>query len=172
MFKSKKKRNISFYIKEICWPSMGWKRAARYVALRVMRLSVASNAVPRGFACGITASFFPVLGTHALIAAAMAFVIRANAVAAVLGTLVFPPIILPIIFSFDFLVGKNFLQWTGLYITPAHAGSTTTLENIEGFMIPATAGAILLMLAVWPLSYFATKKAIDLFRQHRQKVRP
>lgn len=150
---------------------MGWKRATKYLGLRIMRLSAASNAVPRGFACGITASFFPVFGVHALLAMAMAFALRANLVAAALGTLVFPPIILPFVFTFDFWVGSEFLKLTGFSFTPALAadGSTPeigTLQNLESFFIPALTGSILLMSVVWPLSYIAVKKGINLLRHH------
>lgn len=144
---------------------MGWKRAAKYIALRIVRLSVASDAVPKGIACGMAASFFPVFGIHALMAIAAAFVIRANTVAAALGTLLFPPVVLPVIFSFDFFVGKTLLEWSGLYIAPAHAAGTTALQSIENFLIPAITGSVLLMMIAWPLSYFLTHKAIGLLRR-------
>jgi len=179
MFKSAKKKTFSFYIKELMWPSMGWKRAGKYIALRVMRLSATSDSVPRGIACGLCISFFPIFGVHAILAMAMAFIIRANVVAAGLGTLIVPPVILPLVFSLDFLIGRKILNWSGHkvsvsepeYITQTAAkGAKTLIEHFDDYFLPAFVGSVIFMVLVWPAAYMATHKVIDLLKhRHAQK---
>ena len=164
MFKSSQKKDLSFYIKEMFWPRMGFKRTAQYMAVRVMRLSAASDSVPRGFACGITASFLPVFGIHALFAMAMAFIIRANVIAAALGTLLFPPVVLPLVFSLDFWIGEHILRLID-YSIPT-LGTEGAFEQFSSFFLPALTGSVVLMLIAWPLTYLATHKIIALVRAH------
>jgi len=154
---------------------MGWKRAAKYIVLRIMRLSATSDSVPRGIACGFCMSFFPIFGVHAILAMAMAFIIRANVAAAALGTLIFPPVILPLVFSLDFLVGHKILSWAGFtvsaskheYITHTAAkGAKTLFEHLDDYFLPAFTGSVVLMVLVWPATYMATHKAIKLIKHH------
>lgn len=174
MFKSRKKRTVLFYTRELLWPSMGWKRAARYIGLRVMRLAEVSDSVPRGIACGVSASFFPVIGVHAVIAVAIAIAIRANPVAAAVGTLVFPPVVLPAVFSLDFMVGQKILDALGFealadgqgFLAASAKGLHHMLEHFSELFVPALVGGGIFMLLMWPASYMLTHWAIGLLRRH------
>jgi len=108
MFKRRVAHSLSRKIKELLWPSMGFKRAGHYLALRIMRLSDADghDVLAQSVAWGIGLSFFPVPGIHAVMAAAIAALLRLNILVAMLGTLIVPPVIIPVVFSLDFLVGR------------------------------------------------------------------
>lgn len=153
---------------------MGYRRMALYLAVRVMRLSAASDSVPRGLACGVAASFFPIFGTHALFAMGLAVLIRANIIAAALGTLFVPPVILPLVFSLDFLVGRKILVWSGHSVTVSEAQYLrhgmqevhSLVENFEIYFLPAFTGSVFFMILVWPAAYMATHKAIEMIRHY------
>lgn len=153
---------------------MGWRRALKYIAIRFMRLSATSNGVAKGVACGVTASFIPVMGVHALSAAVMASFMRANIVAAALSTLLVPPLVLPFIFTIDFWVGEKILGWTKMDIKPVINADTTIskamLVKLEEFFIPALLGSMVLMVIIWPLTYYAAKHLLNLLHiRHKSK---
>ncbi|MBU6235450.1 MAG: DUF2062 domain-containing protein [Alphaproteobacteria bacterium] len=153
---------------------MGWKRTLKYYSLRLLRLSAAAQGVARGLACGVTVSFFPVFGVHTLAAAGMALITRSNIFAATLGALMFPPVLLPFIFSLDFWVGNKLMQLFDMHIylatQPDAPHSRALVHSLEGFFIPALVGCLVLMPLVWPLAYLAAKKALTLLHlKHRSK---
>ena len=155
---------------------MGWKRAARYVSMRILRLSAASDAVARGIACGATVSFFPIFGVHAVLAMGLALLVRANVLAAALGTLLFPPVILPLVFSLDFVVGRKILNWAGIAVHVTENGfdrhaahGVRLLEQFDSYFLPAFTGSVLFMVLVWPAAFMASTKAIGLLRHHHER---
>ena len=91
MFKRRTPLTFLQTARQIFWPSMGWGRTARYVRLRVLRLSDNSRRIAAGLALGVSVSFTPVIGTHILQAVVAAYILRANMVAAVIGTVVGNP---------------------------------------------------------------------------------
>lgn len=164
---------------------MHWKRIARYFKLRIVRLSHAPEPLARAIACGVTVSFFPIFGIHALLGIAMAAMIRANVLAAALSTLIIPPVILPLLFSLDFLVGRKVLRYFGVYGQGSEAEylqkAMTTDHNVliydfddlllhfQEFFFPAFVGAFIFMVLVWPAAYMAAHKLIDALVKHHDK---
>lgn len=160
---------------------MGMRRLLRYFALRLVRLSAAVDSVARGIACGVTVSFFPVFGIHALMGMAMAFVMRGNVLAAAIGSLIVPPVILPVLFSLDFLVGRKILRAAGLWDAygwgreESFQQATTTgfayiSTHFEELFVPAFVGSVLFMLLAWPAAYMASHKLLEaLNKRHKRR---
>lgn len=178
MFGHRRENDFLFKIRRLIWPSMGWKRSLRYFSLRIVRLSAAPEPLARAIACGITVSFFPVFGVHALLGFGAALLMRANAVAAALATLVVPPVLLPLIFSLDFVVGKKILQWIGFrgagneaaFHQEAAGGANYIVDKFDEFFLPAFIGAGIFMLLVWPATYMGAHKLIEfVVAQHRKR---
>jgi uncharacterized protein (DUF2062 family) len=183
MFKRREKPKLSFRIKQLIWPQMEFRRLMHYYRLRIIRLSHAPEPLARAIACGITVSFFPIFGTHALLAAAIAVVIRANIVAAAAATMIVPPVILPLIFSLDFVVGRKILRYFGFYGQSSEAeymrnalqGSgyfvshfDYLMDHFYDYFLPAFVGSTLFMLMAWPATYMAAHKLIEgLVHHHR-----
>lgn len=161
---------------------MGLRRLAKYLTLRIVRLSHAPEPLARAIACGVTVSFFPIFGIHALMGVAIAFLIRANVIAAAAATLIIPPVILPLIFSLDFLVGRKVLRYLGVYGQGSEAeylrntiqGSDLVshfdylLLHFRELFLPAFVGSFIFMLLVWPATYMAAHKLIEVLA-HRHK---
>ncbi|MCB1538397.1 MAG: DUF2062 domain-containing protein [Rhodospirillales bacterium] len=159
---------------------MGLKRVMRYFSLRIVRLSHQPEPLARAIACGIAVSFFPVFGIHALMGAGLAFLMRANMVAAALSTLLVPPVILPLVFSLDFLVGRRILRYFGLFGQGTEASFSRTNaaegyfhEHFNDLFLPALIGSGLFMILVWPAVYMAAHKliAVLVHRHHQHKAR-
>lgn len=79
------------------WPRTGWKRAFQYLRHRVGRLPDQPHRIARGIAAGVFVSFSPAFGLHMIGAAAIAYAMRGNVVAALLATFFGNPVSYPFI---------------------------------------------------------------------------
>jgi uncharacterized protein (DUF2062 family) len=73
-------------IADFFWPKGGWARAFTYAKHRLHRLPDPPDRIARGIFAGVFTTFTPFYGLHFITAASIAFVMRGNIVAALLGT--------------------------------------------------------------------------------------
>lgn len=97
IFKRRNPRPVLRTIAEFFWPRGGWRRAAIYVLHRMRRLPDSPERICIGIAAGSFVSFLPLYGLHFLSAAIVAWVLRGNILAALLGTFYGNPITFPIL---------------------------------------------------------------------------
>ena len=100
------------------WPSIGWRRASAYNLHRLARIPGSVYSIAGGFACGAAMSFTPFVGLHFILAAILAWTIRANILASAIGTAVGNP------WTFPFI-------WTWLYQTGTWVISTEAPEGAK-----------------------------------------
>ncbi len=96
IFKRKIPRTTLRTIGEFFWPRGGWRRAAVYVLHRMRRLPDTPERICIGIACGVYVSFLPIYGLHFTAAALLAWVLRGNILAALLGTFYGNPLTFPL----------------------------------------------------------------------------
>lgn len=99
--RSKLKQMSAFF-----WPRKSVKRGWIYLMLRVLRLQSTDYALAAGFACGVFASFTPLIGAHVLIACGIAWLLRANMLMSVFGTVFGNPWTFPLIWGLIYAVGS------------------------------------------------------------------
>ena len=87
-----------------------FKRFINYYKLRLARLPASPYAISSGFACGSMVSFTPLLGLHFILAIIFAYLLRANYIAALLGTIVGNPITFPFIWGLIYKVGASVIS--------------------------------------------------------------
>ena len=109
VFRRREKRSILENLREAVWPRSGWGRAFQYVKHRVNRLPDRPHRIARGVWAGVLVSFTPFFGFHFLTAAAVAWIIRGNFLAALLATFFGNPISFPIIAVFSVKLGHYIL---------------------------------------------------------------
>lgn len=114
MFKRRDPHGFFQTVREFCWPSMGWGRAATYLKHRVLRISDTPHNIALGLALGLGVSFTPLLGTHFVQAGALALMFRANVAAAILGTFVGNPLTFPFFWWAGFSFGGYLFTLFGL----------------------------------------------------------
>ncbi len=119
MFRRRKQLTLGHKILGFFWPSLGWRRSAAYTMHRLARLPGSAYSLAAGFACGAAISFTPFVGFHFVISAILAWIIRANIVASVIGTAVGNP------WTFPFI-------WTWLYQTGTWMTSGSKVEAAPG----------------------------------------
>lgn len=113
MFKRRNPRSYGRIAGEFLWPRGGWTRAARYVVYRVRRLPDPPERVGRGVAAGIFISFTPFFGAHLVLAAATAWMIGGNILAALLATFIGNPLTTPFIAVLSVSLGRWMLGIEG-----------------------------------------------------------
>lgn len=112
MFK-RKPRSYGQAARQFVWPRGGWGRAFRYMGHRVRRLPDQPHRIGRGVAAGVLASFTPLFGFHFIVAAAMAWVIGGNIVAALIATAIGNPLTFPMIAAMSVTLGRWILGIEG-----------------------------------------------------------
>jgi len=178
MFKRRDPRTILQNIREVFWPSMGWIRACRYVKYRVTRLSDTSQKIALGLAIGAGISFTPFLGTHFIQAGFLAYALRANFLAALIGTFVGNPWTFPFMWWAAMAFGSFLFQIFGLPASatlPDHMTFSVMIDLIknEPFRIfaPWFVGGYLIAFLSLPLSYMFFYKLVSGAKIARKKAR-
>lgn len=111
MFRRRERKPLLVRIREAFYPSGGWGRAIGYYRHRVSRIPDTPHRIALGFACGVMASFTPFFGLHFFLAAGIAWALRANVIAGLIGTAFGNPITFPIIASVSLNLGRRILGY-------------------------------------------------------------
>lgn len=178
MFKRRRPRTILQNTREFFWPSMGWIRACRYVRHRIIRLSDTSHKIAAGLAIGLAISFTPIIGTHFIQAGLLAYLIRANVLASLIGTFAGNPWTFPFMWWSAISFGSFLFGMFGL---PA----STALPEVIDFSIlwdiatneprriflPWLLGGYLIALVSWPFTYFIFYNMVKGAKLARRKAR-
>ncbi|SIS59712.1 DUF2062 domain-containing protein [Phaeovulum vinaykumarii] len=106
VFKRRDPRPLHRVLTEVFWPRGGWTRAAYYITHRIRRLPDTPHRIARGVLAGVLTSFTPLFGFHFLTAAAIAWVIRGNILAALIATFFGNPLTFPVIAYVAMWLGK------------------------------------------------------------------
>lgn len=141
MFKRRTPLSTGQTIKQLFWPSMGWKRSLAYIRHRVLRLADSTQSVALGLAIGLGVSFTPLLGTHFIQAGLIAFALRGNAIAAMIGTFIGNPFTFP------------FFWWAG-YSFGAHLFTLLGIQGIETLPQGGSLGEIWALFLNHPTTLF------------------
>jgi hypothetical protein len=162
MFKRRRPLTKLQLLKEIFWPSMGWARMVLYLKYRVVRLSDSTPRIANGLACGAAVSFSPLVGTHFVQAAILAYLIRGNILASLIGTAVGNPWTFPFMWYASYVLGVNIFTLfgvTGFESMPEELSFSGLLTIISekplSLFIPWLIGGYVLVLLSWPFYYIA-----------------
>lgn len=86
IFRRRDKRPIWKVISDFFWPKGGWARAFTYIKHRLHRLPDPPHRIARGIFAGVFTTFTPFYGMHFVVAGVIAWLLRGNIPAALLGT--------------------------------------------------------------------------------------
>ncbi len=173
LFKRRNKPHIRERLRLALWPRRSIGRSLRYFAKRVLRLRATPHAIASGFACGIFAAFIPILGIHIAVALTIAWLIGGNIAAAVIGTTLGNPLVLPFIWAATLEAGR-FVMTGNLAGDPLPHHLGGMLRHMDFAVLwgpliePMLIGAVPLGLAAAFLVYFPVRWAVAGF-QHRRR---
>lgn len=127
----------------MAYPDGGWQRAGSYVWHRLRRLPDSPERIAKGIAAGVMVSFLPLFGFHFLSAAALAWVLRGNILAALLGTffgnpLTFPLILVSAMETGSLILGQGHMATPGRVIHGFKSVWSELGANFEAVFTPAS----------------------------------
>jgi uncharacterized protein (DUF2062 family) len=106
MFRRRIPLTYSQRMRNHVWPRMGMRRAVLYMWYRLRRIPDTPSAIAAGFAIGVAMAISPIIGTHMVFALGLAWLVRANFVAAIVGTWVINPWTAPPVWFATYYVGR------------------------------------------------------------------
>jgi len=173
MFKRREKTNLLSRIREFIWPSTGWVRWARYHSHRVGRMKDSSYKVAAGIASGVAVSFTPFIGFHILLAVTLAYVIRGNILAAVVGTVIGNPWTFPFIFVLIYQVGA-FISGadTSMPLSDILASDRlwgNPLVALEPVLTPMIHGGFIVAPIMWWATYVIARVLVEKYQVRREE---
>lgn len=194
VFKRRDRRSILQTALGWLWPRGGWKRALQYLRHRLVRLPDQPHRIARGVAAGVFISFTPFFGLHMLGAAAIAWAMRGNVIAALLATFVGNPLSYPFIAlggmrlghamlggHFDGGIRHSFwrsfgdathdlrLNFLAMFTdAPTHWASLATF--FYDVFLPYLVGGTVLGVVAGLVAYYLTLPVIIAY-QHRRRLR-
>ena len=144
------------------------KRFFYYYRLKLARLPASSYAISAGFACGSMVSFTPLLGFHFVFAVMFAYLLRANYIAALIGTIVGNPISFPFIWGLIYKVGAFIVDKPDDNLSP-NINFEIIINQTYDIFIPMLVGGAVLAIPIWVLTYFITYSFVSSFKKARLK---
>ena len=112
IFRRRKRPSFLARMRETMLPRKGMWRGVDYINKRMRRLPDSPHRIALGFACGAFVSFSPFFGFHFFLAAGLAWVLRANVLAGLFGTIVGNPLTFPLISVTSLWLGRWMLGRT------------------------------------------------------------
>ncbi len=190
-FGRRNKINYILLIKNSIKILFSFNRTKKYILLNLKRMKGSSHEIAVGLACGISVSFTPFIGFHALFAITLAWVLRGSMAAAIIGTLFGNPWTFPFIWYASYGIGKLFLsnnieleekylfqslkdEMIVLLILVKNIFLTTDYSEIKNNFyslkfIPAMAlGSIPMIFIFWFLSYFIFESVINSYKNKKK----
>jgi uncharacterized protein (DUF2062 family) len=169
VFQRRQKRSFLQQVRGFFWPHIGWKRATLYTKHRLLRLPGTPYTIAGGFACGAAISFTPFVGLHFIISAIMAFIIRANIEAALIGTAVGNPWSFPFIWSLVYKTGTWMMGIEGEVTFPEVWTLEFVIEHFLDVFLPMLVASVPIGAVVWFIFYLPLRSLVARYQFDRRR---
>lgn len=169
IFRQSKKRSTARHVREVLWPTIGWRRAIRYIMLRVQRMQGTPHAIAAGLASGAAVSFTPFMGFHVVTGMLIAILLRGSVIAAVFGTLIGNPWTFPLIWFGSYKLGLVVLDIPVSDRLPEHLSLVYIFDHPAQILLPMSVGGMLLGFVAWIFTYYLARDLIVYYRKQRMR---
>lgn len=153
---------------------INWLKYKKYWKSRLAKLKGTPQSIAVGAACGIAISFTPFVGAHMMLAMIMAWVLRGNIMAALVGTTVgnpwtFPFIWVSIFYTGRKILGSDYTEAANIDFAEVFAKAVKALINLDfdlffndiwPIVFPMMVGCIPFCIVVWTAAYYVIKMMI------------
>jgi len=169
MFKRRVQRSYWDRARGIIWPQSGWRRAFAYMIHRIKRLPGTPQSIAAGVACGVAASFTPLVGFHFILAALLAWLIGGSIIASAIGTAVGNPWTFPFIWIGIYRLGALILGSDVSETLPEGFTLTYIVDNPSAVLLPMAVGAVPAALVAWSVTYWPVLNIVTKYRELRRR---
>ena len=166
------------WLKEFCYPDMGYIRTLKYMYHRIVRLSDGTTRIAAGLAIGSAVSFSPLVGTHFLQALGLAWLVRANYLAAMIGTFLGNPWTFPFLWLTGYYVGSSVFGAFGVTDFAELPDNLTIYQMIDLFwaepltlFLPWMLGGYICAIMFAPLSFLVSYYIVNTTKKARRRRR-
>lgn len=175
--------NAAERLRVAVWPRRSYARSISYFRWRLLRLGGNPHGLALGLAAGVFVATLPVLGVQFLAAAVLAWMIRGNVMAALIGTFWANPVTTPVLWFAAHAIGSLLLGgdpglaaadlveriWSvrGAIVTPGRETLTTAYRLLLPVLKPMLLGSVPLGLACSVIFYYGCVKLITAYRAAR-----
>ncbi|WP_225875228.1 DUF2062 domain-containing protein [[Limnothrix rosea] IAM M-220] len=151
--------------KRVRHPFLRW---VKYWYLKIRRQEGTSEAIARGWACGVFAGCFPLFGLQTLLGLFLATIIRGNKFTAAAGTWISNPFTYVPIYYFNFRVGEVVLQQRSDFsVAQLESWAEMGVAGVS-FITTLFAGCTVVGMTLGISAYFGTFALTNYWRS-RQK---
>ncbi|MGB0410827.1 MAG: DUF2062 domain-containing protein [Pikeienuella sp.] len=173
MFKRREKAPFGKRMREMISPRKGWARGFEYMGRRIQRLPDAPESIGLGVACGVITSFTPFFGLHFVVAAGLAWILRANVFASAAGTFIGNPLTFPFIVTISLQLGHRILgDEEGVDTSFAELGFfdllAHTFGNVQELFLPYLVGGLAPGLICAVISYALIVPLVRTYQARRR----
>lgn len=192
LFKRRNPLSLFERIRRSVAPRSGWGRALEYLAHRIKRLPDSPHRIALGLAAGAFVTFSPYFGFHFFLAAMVAYIIRGNILASLIGTFVGNPITFPFIAAISYPIGLRIMGaerergvlrkvqdalthgvqtiWANTKALFGYEPSPWEglVETFNSVLLPYTIGGIIPGLITGIAVYFVSKPLVEAYQNRRK----
>lgn len=146
-------------------PLIRLKRRLRLIYLKILRIDDPPERIAAGAAIGVLMGVLPTFGLGTLLSLGLAFVLKANKAAAVLGSFIVNPLTSPFFWTLSLLVGSVLMRedYQSIY---ARVKTTGLLSGAGWAYLVYMAGNIIVSAVFTAAAYYIVKWAVI---RHRRK---
>ncbi|MGK2905529.1 MAG: DUF2062 domain-containing protein [Desulfuromonadales bacterium] len=145
------------------WRGVGFIRQIKLMVVRFVRLRGLPEEIAKGVALGIFIGMTPTFGVQMAIALFLAYLLRENRLAALLGVWVTNPVTAPFIYAIEYEMGRILLG-----LPRAHLPMELTVKAYTDLgwnvLAPLWLGGTLAGLILGSLSYFLTLRLVPIVK--------
>lgn len=157
LFKRREAEPLSRKIKNLIWPSMGFRRVFDYYKHRSIRIPASDYSIAAGLAFGCLVSWTPLFGTHLIQCIVFCWLTRTNVIAAFIGTAFGNFLTTPLLMLIAYHVGKVIMHVLGFDVV--HQVDPNLNVGEEAFQakdifVPTLVGGYAVGIATFPLFYY------------------
>jgi len=169
MFKRRVQRSYWERARGIIWPQSGWRRAFAYMTHRIKRLPGTPQSIAAGVACGVAASFTPLIGLHFILAALLAWMTGGSIIASAIGTVAGNPWTFPFIWIGIYRLGALILGSDVSETLPEGFTLTYIVDNPSAVLLPMAVGAVPAALVAWSVTYWPVLRIVTKYHELRRR---
>ena len=148
------------------------RRRFRLTYLKLLRLRDRPEVIAKGFAIGVFAGSFPLLGLQSLIGIFLATIFRASKVTAVAATWISNPLTYVPLFIFNYKIGKFLLRTEDVELSSLDITSLTAIrESGSSFVITLLIGSIVVGTILSIVTYFCSLAILERWRDRTLRRR-
>ena len=136
---------------------------------RIKRLPGTPQSIAAGVACGVAASFTPLVGLHFILAALIAWLIGGNIIASAIGTVAGNPWTFPFIWIGIYRLGALILGWDVSETLPDGLTLTYIVDNPTAVLLPMAVGAVPAALVAWTVTYWPVLSIVTKYHELRRR---